>query len=270
MRVILLLMLFFWLTACQEEQSAENINQNEITGDQPSSQDLDIDSQSDKGANTLSAYYQKSAQILLTARPTYASVLGVDASLGGNDYNAKIGDYSPEAEKALRHSLRQINKKITNLEIKDSQIKDSQAKENKQVMQQLTRYFSGHNDFEVGYIDTWMGLSPFIINQINGPLIDVPDQIITNQRIESIEDAEDYIARLDAFNPFVQSVVSKLAADTDSGWIPPKVIIEKSIRTLSDFVAPEVTDHPLYTVFADKLNQLTVITNDGMFMQLMV
>lgn len=261
MRVKLILILCFWLTACQEEQSTENtnqnINQNEVAADQPSSQIQNSDNQSDKVADTLSVYYQKSAQILLTARPTYASVLGVDAALGGENYAAKIGDYSPEAEKKLRHHLGELNTRISTLETKDGQ-----AKENQQVMQRLTRYFSGHSDFDIGYIDTWMGLSPFIINQINGPLIDVPSRIVTNHRIENLKAAEDYLERLKAFNGFVQSVVAKLAADTDSGWIPPKVIIEKSIQTLSDFIAPEVTDHPLYTVYADKLNQLTSVTNE--------
>src|SRR5690606_11144414 len=110
--------------------------------------------------------------------------------------------------------------------------------------------------------DTWMGLSPFIINQINGPLIDVPNRIVTNHRIESLSDAEDYLARLNAFNGFVQSVVAKLAADTDNDWILPKVIIEKSIQTLNNFIAHEVTEYLLDTAYEEKLNQQATISNE--------
>lgn len=254
MRFAVILMFFFWLTACQQEQSIEQANQVEVANESLSSQASESDYAANQSANSL---YQKSVQTLLTARPSYATVLGVDDSLAGENYAAKIGDFSPEAEKNLRHRLSELNKEITTLESEAGQ-----AQENQQVMQRLTRYFSGHPDFEIGFIDTWMGLSPFIINQINGPLIDVPNRIVTNHRIESLSDAEDYLARLNAFNGFVQSVVAKLAADTDNGWIPPKVIIEKSIQTLNNFIAPEVTDHPLYTVYAEKLNQLATISNE--------
>ena len=57
--------------------------------------------------------------------------------------------------------------------------------DNQQVVASITQYYAGHKDFSIGYIDVWMGLSPFIVNQINGPLIDISrimqnDQPITN------------------------------------------------------------------------------------------
>ncbi|HFC31035.1 MAG TPA: hypothetical protein ENJ44_08350, partial [Oceanospirillales bacterium] len=138
--------------------------------------------------DNLNSLYTKTAQTLFTARPTSATMLGVDKDLAGGNYNNRLEDYSPKSENQLRQSLLNLN--IAYKKNKNNDV-------NKDVMQVLSRYFAGNEEFPIGYIDTWMGLSPFIVNQINGPLIDVPNIMITNQQINDIKDAKDYIARLD-------------------------------------------------------------------------
>ncbi len=195
--------------------------------------------------------FDASARVLFHARPHYATVLGVEESLAGGKYNHRLDDYSPQAEARLRDKLREINKQLTNIEVTEPTDVD-----NKKVMMNLNRYFAGHEDFDIGYIDLWMGLSPFIVNQINGPLIDVPNYMVANQKINSVDDAKEYLQRLDGYDAFLQSVMAKLSADTGKGWIPPKVIIEKTIAGLESFIEPEVTAHPLYTTFEKQVNAL--------------
>lgn len=256
MRVMLILMLFLWLTACEQEQSSDKTIQNEVVNEQPpNSPASESDNKTEEPSNqTLSAYYLQSAQTLLQARPTYATALGVDAVLAGANFQEKIGDYSPEAEAKLRATFRQLNKQIAG-----QQAAVGQASDDKAVMQLLNRYFAGDENFTVGYIDTWMGLSPFIVNQINGPLIDVPDQMVTSQPLNTESEVLVYIKRLEAFDGFVQSVVAKLDADVNKSWIPPKVIIEQSIKGLQSFIEPTVKAHPLYIRLRDDLAKLTEI-----------
>lgn len=198
--------------------------------------------------------FDASARVLFHARPHYATVLGVEESLAGGKYNHRLDDYSPQAEAKLRAKMREINKQLGNIEVTETADVD-----NKKVMMNLNRYFAGHEDFDIGYIDLWMGLSPFIVNQINGPLIDVPNYMVANQKINSVEDANDYLQRLDGFDAFLQGVMAKLSADTGKGWIPPKVIIEKTIAGLEAFIEPEVTAHPLFTHFEKQVNALKSI-----------
>lgn len=252
MRLILILILAFIVSACnndgsvsdkskdtvnhQNSEQTESSTQTEITGDQ----------------QALSNLYRQSAQNLLQARPTYATVLGVTEDLAGEAFQSKLGDYSPAAEQQFRQRFCALNK-----DIEKQKSEAGQATENKAVMQHLNRYYAGSDDFSIGYIDPWMGLSPFIVNQINGPLIDVPNQIVTNQPLNNEADVLAYIARLQAFDGFVQSVVAKLDADVQKDWIAPKVIVEKAIKGLESFVSPPVNEHPLYVRLAQELPKIT-------------
>ncbi len=206
-----------------------------------------------KAMASLDELYQKSTQTLFTARPAAATMLGIDTKTAGGSYNHRLADFSPESEERLRAQLSQTTDELKNIH---TLVFD----ENKEVMQSLGRYFSGSKDFDIGYIDTWMGLSPFIINQINGPLIDVPNTLITNQQINSLEDAKDYIKRLDHYDLFVENVLAKMSADSDNNWTPPLVIVNKSIAAMKSFIKPAVNQHPFVTSFESKLKDNKTIT----------
>ncbi|KAA3638045.1 MAG: DUF885 domain-containing protein [Proteobacteria bacterium] len=256
MRTVMYIMLILGLCACQQDdESSVSDQQNKADKDTVQQQVQISDTKQDMMADVLSSLYQQSAQNLLKTRPTYATVLGVDEGLAGEDFQSKLGDYSPAAEVQLRNRFRELNKRI---EVK--QVEQGQAAENKAVMMHLNRYYAGSDDFSIGYIDPWMGLSPFIVNQINGPLIDVPNQIVTNQPLQSEADVLAYIARLEAFDGFVQSVVAKLDADVSQDWIPPKVIVEQAIKGLESFVAPAVQEHPLYQRLSKELPQISELS----------
>ena len=250
-KTLLTLSLLAALTACQEQQPPAETNQPAVAEPEV------VVAESAAPVSALEANFKASAQVLFHARPHYATVLGVDEELAGGAYNHRLDDYSPAAEAQMRDRLRQINAQLATLETANAV---DQA--NQQVMMNLNRYFSGHEDFDIGYIDLWMGLSPFVVNQINGPLIDVPNYMVSNQKINSLKDAEDYLARLDGYDAFLQSVMAKLSADTGKGWIPPKVIIEKTIAGLEAFIEPEVAEHPLYVQFAAQVNALDGVTEE--------
>jgi len=199
---------------------------------------------------SLSVLYDNSTTTLFKARPGSATMYGIDEKLVGGKFKNRLPDHSPNAEMRLRQTIRTINQKIINSNSKD---------ESKDVMQNLNRYFAGNENFDIGYIDTWMGLSAFIVNQINGPLIDVPNIMITNQQINNLDDANDYIKRLDHFDLFVENILYKMSADADKGWVPPLVIINKSISGLQSFIEPEVKDHAFVSSFAKKLEKISNI-----------
>ncbi len=213
--------------------------------------------QPEPAVSPLQANFDQSASTLFHARPHYATVLGVEESLAGGAYNHRLDDYSPAAEAQLRQRMRQINAQLAKTEVTDPTDVDNQK-----VMMNLNRYFAGNEQFEIGYIDLWMGLSPFVVNQINGPLIDVPNYMVANQKINTVKDAEDYLKRLDGFDAFLQGVMAKLSADTEQGWIAPKVILRKTIAGLEAFIAPEVTAHPLYTTFEKQVSVLDGLSEE--------
>jgi uncharacterized protein (DUF885 family) len=199
----------------------------------------------------LQANFDQSAITLFQARPHYATVIGVEEHLAGGAYQNRLDDYSPATEAKLRAQLRKINQQLANIEVTDATDLDNQK-----VMMNLNSYYAGNEAFDIGYIDMWMGLTPFVVNQINGPLIDVPNYMVNNHKINSAKDAEDYLLRLNGFNAFLQNVMAKLSADVEQGWIAPKVILNKTIATLEAFIEPAPKEHPLYQTFIQQVTAL--------------
>lgn len=246
---VLLTFITCLLVACGDQSPPSNeAKQTDQANQELVKPSLPNHAEEQPAVSPLQANFDRSATVLFHARPHYATVLGVDESLAGGAYNDRLDDYSPAAEAQMRQALREINDQLAAM-AETSQV----DRDNQQVMINLNRYFSGHEDFDIGYIDLWMGLSPFVVNQINGPLIDVPNYMVSNQKINSLQDAEDYLTRLDGYDAFLQSVMAKLSHDTEQGWIPPKVIIDKTIAGLEAFIEPAATDHPLYKTFASQV-----------------
>jgi uncharacterized protein (DUF885 family) len=233
--LIVSISLTLFLSACQKQVNEEESNaiKNQTSAEAVSTQQ-DILKTSD--------IYPKSTSILFNSRPTSATVYGLTENHLGRKFSDLLPDFSPPTEERMRRALRNFNN-----ELKTLKEKDSRAEENRLVMMNLNEYFAGNENFDIGFIDTWMGLSPFIISQINGPLIDVPNNIITNHKILTIDDARDYLTRMSHFDEFVDSVIRKAKADAAQGWIPPQIIIDKSIKALDSFIAPEVAEHPFVT-----------------------
>ncbi len=202
---------------------------------------------------TLSELYQQATQILFKKRELSASVYGLSDKEVGIHYADKMEDYSPNTEKNLRKDLFALSQKIQNYPLKSSSQPDI---DDQQVMASITRYFAGNADFSIGYIDTWMGLSPFIVNQINGPLISIPRNMQTDQKITNKKDADDYIMRLGKFDQLIASIEEKLAADEAQNWLPPKVILQGALHYLTGFTSTEPAKHALVRSFIKKVNKI--------------
>jgi len=233
-----------------------------VTGCQhtPSATNVVID------ANVLDQHYKNSVASLFKARSLTASAFGIDESVTGAYFADQIEDYSPAAESALRAELRRYQGLISNY----PGTLDADADSNRRVIASIARYYAGHPDFEVGYIDTWMGMSAFIVNQINGPAIDAPQLLQNNHAIKNLKDAQDYVARLQKFDDMLNSVAEKVQADATKNWVPPKVILAKTIKNLDGFTEAKVLDHPLYKTFASTLTTLPEIdsaTKDSLLKQ---
>ncbi|MET1253785.1 DUF885 domain-containing protein [Aliikangiella maris] len=202
---------------------------------------------------TLNKLYQQATKVLFQSRAASATLYGLSEKDVGIYFANRLENYSEKNEQKLRQQLHQISQQIRAVKVpSDNRI----ATENQQVMAHLTRYFAGIPDFNMGYIDVWMGLSPFVINQINGPLIDIPRYMQSDQAVKNEKQAQDYIQRLEEFDHFVDSVLQKQLADANKNWIPPKIILQGSVRYINNFLADAPEKNPLVTSFIEKLDQV--------------
>lgn len=207
----------------------------------------------------LDQLYREANRVLFQKRVLSATLYGLSSDQVGFEYQGKMESYQPAAEAELRASLLALSKKIKNAPLNGASTND---KNTQLVMANLTRYFAGHPDFPIGYIDTWMGLSPFVVNQINGPLIDIPRYMQTDQPLTNEAQAQDYIARLNQFDQLIGSIETKLAADVAQGWIAPKVTLEGALSYLNRFTKSTPAQHPLTTAFTEKVNAINTLSDE--------
>ncbi|WP_395377394.1 DUF885 domain-containing protein [Marinicella sp. W31] len=204
----------------------------------------------------INLYFKQSYQTVFAARPLDATLYSADVAAVGGLYQHRLDDYSPTAEARLRERIRR-----SSFQLEQATAWSVDKQEHKAILIDINQYYAGDKDFSIGYVDTWLGLAPFIVNQMNGPLINGPDTMLTNQPVTTVDEANDYLNRLKHFDTFVQSVGKKLQADAEQGWIPPKIILQKSILALEAFVGPAVGEHPLLDKLHQQLPQIKALSN---------
>lgn len=243
-----------FLTACNENK---NTDSQTISKQQAATTENTVAKH--REVKNLNELYQQATKALFSQRELSASVYGLTDADVGMHYANKMEDYSPKSEAKLRQAMLNLTKTITNTPTKTN---SATAKTNKEVMASITRYFAGNADFSIGYIDPWMGLSPFIINQINGPLIGIVRNMQTDQRIVNEKDAQDYLTRLSQFDQLINGIAAKVAADSAQNWLPPKVIVEGALRYLKGFSKNKPSEHALVTSFTDRINKINTLSNE--------
>ncbi len=243
-----------WLSACDSDDKQQ---QSDI--DPSASSKTPVVSQKPAKLDKLAELYGQATQTLFSQRALSATLYGLSANDVGEYFSDQVENYSPENEDAMRKKLYSLSEQIS---LQTSETMNDSDIENKQVMASLTRYFAGHPDFPFGYIDTWMGMSPFIVNQINGPLITVPRYLQSEHAINNEKDALDYIERLGKLDQLVASVKQKFVSDVNKNWVPPKPILEGAIQYIKNFSKPEPSKHPLITSYIEKLNQVDSISKE--------
>ncbi|MDR7121348.1 DUF885 domain-containing protein [Rheinheimera soli] len=210
-------------------------------------------------APTAEQLYQQGTQLLFQARALNASALGLSEEVVGKAFNTELENYSAEAEAQLRKQLNAVISQLAALPVPA----DAVDAENQAVMLNIMQYYAGSKDFPQGYIDSWMGHSAFVVNQINGPTIDMAGAIQNSHPISSEQDAKNYLSRLEKFGAALKAVEQRFVSDAASGWIAPKVLLEKSLSILDGYASGDVTEHVLYKDFATKLDNLKELSAEA-------
>ena len=74
--------------------------------------------------------------------------------------------------------------------------------------------------------------SPYVLSQLTGAYQDTPTFLDTKHRIETADDAEAYLARLQAFSGALDNDTQRARHDASMGMIPPDFILDKAMEQL--------------------------------------
>ncbi|HEX9932298.1 MAG TPA: DUF885 family protein [Allosphingosinicella sp.] len=74
------------------------------------------------------------------------------------------------------------------------------------------------------------GQTPYVLTQLYGSYISVPNFLDTQHTIETTADADAYLDRLDAFHRNIDAEVAMAREDAAAGVVPPAFILDKALR----------------------------------------
>jgi len=192
----------------------------------------------------------------LKLEPALATSLGLADDVIGH-YQDKWPDYSPNGMKTLQQAMAQGYQQMNKLSLTGLNDADRLQLEINKV---IAKYYEGDPNFHGGYIDTWGGHLPYIVNQISGPLIDLPNVLKDQHRINNAQDARDYLTRLAGLATVVAQVKSKELDDAAHGIMLPKALYPNTLSYLTKFIAPTPMQHALVVNFQTKIAKLTDLT----------
>ncbi|HHL31323.1 MAG TPA: DUF885 domain-containing protein, partial [Oceanospirillales bacterium] len=81
-------------------------------------------------------------------------------------------------------------------------------------------------------------------------------------RIDDVDDAEDYIARLSQLGTSFDNTLIQVKKEQDNGVIPPDFIIKKMLTNMHNIRDPELQDNELVKDFSSKLDKLKDLDAD--------
>ncbi len=192
-------------------------------------------------------------------QPVQSTILDIDPGRVGGKYNNRLPDYSLAGMQKIQADMRQAAAELSAIDQSGFGPAD---RLHLNVVEVIEQYYAGSSDFSAGFIDVWGGHLPYIANQVSGPLINIPDTMQTQQRIASLEDAQDYLDRLAAFELLAEQVLNKLKADEEAGVVLPRKLFPKTLVFFQKFLSPAADQHPLVTTFADRLAKIDGIGAD--------
>ncbi len=99
-------------------------------------------------------------------------------------------------------------------------------------------------------------LHAFRLNQMDGVQVTLPEFMVQVHAIGTRGEAEDYVARLEQFPRKFAQLLDKARASERRGILPPRFMVDKVLKQVTDFVAVPPQQNTLYVNMREKLARI--------------
>jgi len=187
----------------------------------------------------LDAFWQED----LDAAPELPTILGLDVGPRAGQ-RSQLSDASRAARDAWVDSNR---RRLTRLAAIDASKLSPASKVDRDVVAYAytvaaeggTKYRFGEGPAGFGYAP----FSPYVVSQLSGAYQSVPDFLDSNHPVKTGDDAQAYLARLEAFPRMLDQNTATLQADAAAGVLPPDFALDAALAQMTRLraAAPEVS-----------------------------
>lgn len=176
---------------------------------------------------------------MVDGSPTLATYLGLDKG----DRAALKSKLDPATTEEQSRQLAMLEKSIGMMSAIDrDQLSGMDRVNYDAVVWELSHRLDGLKAFPFGAFGE---LSPYVVSQLTGSYQMVPDFLDSSHTIENGEDAESYLARLEAYADVLDQETERLQEDAARGMIPPDFIFTKTLAQMKTQHETKAADSPL-------------------------
>ena len=165
-------------------------------------------------------------------------------SMGIHGHNAKLDDASPESTNQF---FEYLESERTVLQSYDDESLNPDQLMSKRIASYLLDF--AHDAKEYRYYN-------YPVNQLFGVQNGFPSFMQSQHQVNSVQDAEFYIARLNQLPRKFSQVLEGIKLRTQADIIPPKFVINRVVDEMTKFTATKTEENILYASFEKKLNKL--------------
>ncbi|REL34297.1 DUF885 domain-containing protein [Thalassotalea euphylliae] len=174
--------------------------------------------------------------------PETLTSLGFLESLGIKGHNAKLDDNSPQSTDELYEKLPKIKEVLLSYD-------DESLSESDQLSKEITLYL-----LEFGEQSEPFRYHNYPVNQLFGVQNGYPSFMEAQHQVHSVEDAENYLARLEAVRVKFAQTLAGIQLREEKGILPPRFVVDRVLDEMTTFVATPAQENILYTSLKTKLD----------------
>ncbi|MBN1232155.1 MAG: DUF885 domain-containing protein [Candidatus Coatesbacteria bacterium] len=178
--------------------------------------------------------------------PDFALYNSIGANMGNKPLRNDFTDYSIENLDRIYALARKYREKIRKVDMK-------KASKDQRINAEIFKYFLDLQIEEEKY-----RYHSYILNHILSPHNELVTIMTEKVRIETVQDAEGYIERLDKFKKRFDQIIHLLEIQKKRKFIPSKPVCEIIRKEVDRFVSVDPSLNILYTSLEEKMEKTTI------------
>ncbi len=204
-------------------------------------------------------FTEQQAKIILQEQPLFATSLGVSEQYVGSKFNHILADHSI----ASIDRAKQYNTDLTQqLNQFDRDQLEGTAATTYDVLASTLAMADQFKPYLYGSYSPLGIFTPYTVTQLSGPHIEIARSLQTEHPLESAQDAEDYISRLNAMRTALAETASIVELEAQKGLTPPRFAIEGAINVINGMTNSSAREHPLSVSFAKRFEAAKGVNAD--------
>jgi len=187
------------------------------------------------------ALYDAIFERLLIVSPQGATTLGLDTG-DRAALRSRLDDRSPAARMGLLAPFIEAAPRLEAIDVARLTGRDRSDFETVAWLASISRELEAQ---PIGTVDSYNYPVPYVLSQLTGAYQSTPDFLDTQHPLESVADAEAYLARLAAFAQQVNDDTRRARDDLKLGIVPPDFVVDKTLTQLRLLRAQSGAQSPL-------------------------